>query len=40
MSAPGAARRPRRRALTGAQERLFFAAIFGLGLLFQLLVIL
>jgi hypothetical protein len=40
MSAPGATRRPRRRALTGAQERLFFAIVFGLGLLFQLVVLL
>jgi hypothetical protein len=40
MSAPAAGRRPRPRALTRAQERLFFALVFALGLLFQLAVIL
>jgi hypothetical protein len=40
MTAPAAGNRPRRRALTRAQERLFFAIAFALGLLLQLAVIL
>jgi hypothetical protein len=40
MSAPAAGGRRQPRPLTRAQERLFFAAIFVLGLLFQLVVLL
>jgi len=40
MNAPAANRPPRPRALTGRQERLFFALVFALGLLLQLAVIL
>ena len=40
MNAAPASRNPRPRALTGAQERLFFAVVFAVGLLLQLALLL
>ena len=39
MSVPAARRPPRPRALTGRQERLFFALVFAAGPLLQLAVL-